>query len=188
MRVEDLRATLDARGGTRDATRGMPLKSRRVIAVDDAGTAVDVWTLDRCLVCELDVGSDTFVRSNGRWYRIERSLVREVNAAVAGLEREMPELLPYADADEGTYNERVAKSDAGIVLVDKRLVAHGGSRSRIEFCDLFAVRAASTVRTAAGRGGRDAATGAATKRQMIHVKRYCGSATLSHLFARGLND
>jgi uncharacterized protein (TIGR04141 family) len=162
MRVEDLRAALDARGRAHGATRGMPFKSRRVIAVDDAGTAVDVWTLDRCLVCELEIGADTFVRSNGCWYRIERSLVREVNAAVGALERRMPTLLPYEDANEGAYNERVAAANRGFVLVDKRLVSHGGGSSRIEFCDLFTA-----------------------KKQMIHVKRYCGSATLSHLFAQG---
>jgi uncharacterized protein (TIGR04141 family) len=46
--------------------------------------------------------------------------------------------------------------------VDKKLLSHGGGASRIEFCDLFT-----------------------SERQMIHVKRYCGSQPLSHLFAQG---
>jgi uncharacterized protein (TIGR04141 family) len=85
-----------------------------------------------------------------------------VNAAVERLTKPMPALPPYEDASEGAYNARVARECRGVVLVDKKMLCHGGGPSRIEFCDLFT----------------DA-------KQMIHVKRYCGSQTLSHLFAQG---
>lgn len=149
--------------GSRATLRASTLRSRRMYAVDDAGTAVDAWPVDRCVSCELEVDGGTFVRSTGRWYRVERGLVSQVNAAVAALVRSMPELPPYDDANEGSYNARVARTRRGMVLVDKKLLVHGGGASRIEFCDLLS-----------------------EQKQMIHVKRYCGSQTLSHLFAQGL--
>jgi uncharacterized protein (TIGR04141 family) len=60
------------------------------------------------------------------------------------------------------YNESVAHDTAGYELLDKKNVSFGGSYDKIEFCDLV-------------RDGHE----------LIHVKFYRSSATLSHLFAQG---
>lgn len=46
--------------------------------------------------------------------------------------------------------------------MDRQLVKHGGGHSAIEFCDLMT-----------------------DDKKLVHVKRYSGSAQLSHLFAQG---
>lgn len=55
------------------------------------------------------------------------------------------------------------KSPNHFLLMDRRLISYGGGRSRIEFCDVL---------TDDGK--------------RIHIKRYSGSATMSHLFNQGL--
>ena len=66
--------------------------------------------------------------------------------------------------DEGSYNERVANVDRDHRLImDKRLVKPSEGQDSIEFCDIYT-----------------------TNKELVHVKRYSGSATLSHLFNQGL--
>jgi uncharacterized protein (TIGR04141 family) len=47
-------------------------------------------------------------------------------------------------------------------LMDRKNILYGGGASKIEFCDLYTRR-----------------------NEIVHVKRYGGSGTLSHLFAQG---
>lgn len=139
----------------------MRLEGRRVYCVDlETGVEVESWPLVRCLHTEIVLGDKTCVLSNGRWYQVAQDFVARVDRKVNPLLQECS-LPGYGDKDEARYNRRIAKSE-GHFLFDRKNVHHGGRRSQIEPCDLL------------------------TKdRRLIHIKRYGGSSTLSHLFAQG---
>ncbi|MBK9589344.1 MAG: TIGR04141 family sporadically distributed protein [Sphingomonadales bacterium] len=64
---------------------------------------------------------------------------------------------------KNAYNQDVAKELAGSFCMDADLITHGGGHSKIEFCDVITAEKA-----------------------FLHVKRYSGSAQLSHLFSQGV--
>lgn len=121
------------------------------------------WPVFNCIYAEIDLKGTTYLLNNGEWYRIDRGFVAEVDAAIEQIPETKITLLPYgASEHEEAYNRRLAKSLSGSCLMDQKNVSHGGGKSKIEFCDVLT----------------DA-------KQLIHVKRYSGSAVLSHLFAQG---
>jgi uncharacterized protein (TIGR04141 family) len=95
-------------------------------------------------------------------YKVARDFVAEVNDAVGALVTGSLTLPKYDDDSEAAYNQRVAAADLRFALMDRRNIAYGGGRSAVEFCDLFT-----------------------RNREFVHVKRYGGSAPLSHLFSQG---
>lgn len=148
------------------ARDGVPTRStfaRDVICIDPDGTAIDKWRGYQCLYAELDRDEQSYVLSGGRWYRVQRDFVEQVNAAFDEIETAENLLPPYSDRNEGDYNRRVAASDDSLALMDKVLVPHGGGRSKIEFCDLFSAT-----------------------HDIIHVKRYGNAGALSHLFSQAM--
>lgn len=126
-------------------------------------TDVDRWRVYHCIHAEIDDGRDRFILDEGQWYRIDPNYAAELSDFRAKLPRTKIDLPDYDDDNEAKYNERAAK-DPQLRLMDKDLVKgiETEARSRIEVCDLLH----------AGGG-------------FIHVKRYSGSSTLSHLFAQG---
>ncbi|MEZ4365019.1 MAG: TIGR04141 family sporadically distributed protein [Kofleriaceae bacterium] len=142
------------------------LKARQVFCVsaEDEGQLYDTWTLYQCLYAELDVARSTYLLSGGRWYRIAKDFVDEVNADIAKLVVQTS--LPGYDSStfprDEDYLRDVASTDTSFALMDQRFIHHGGGGSKFELCDLL---------------GQD--------RRLVHVKRYAGSATLSHLFNQG---
>jgi uncharacterized protein (TIGR04141 family) len=122
------------------------------------------WTVYRCLYCEIDKGTDTFLLYDAKWYRITRDFVQSINDHVKSFV--VPSTLPAFDlgqyATEGAYNEAVAAAQPHLLLLDRHIIFHGGSSGQIEACDLFDL-----------------------DRRLIHVKRHGSSATFSHLFNQG---
>lgn len=144
----------------------------RRLRVDDLRTQVRAlraddsiahhWPVARCLQAEVQLHQKSFLLSAGKWYQIDEGFVESVDRLV----REIPAVnvgLPdYQDQTEGDYNTRAAKESQGrLALLDADTIRHGGGHGQIEFCDLYS---------------RD--------RDLIHLKRYSSSATLSHLFAQ----
>lgn len=140
------------------------LRTVRVTTVQPDGQPKDQWTLHQCVFVEIERHGKTYVLSAGRWYQVNRGLVREVHDAFLAVPRLAPGLSPYADDDEKAYCERIASSDSHWALMDRKLVRYGGARNSVEFCDLFSI----------------------STKTLLHVKRYAGSAPLSHLFAQAL--
>lgn len=65
---------------------------------------------------------------------------------------------------KGDYIKRVAKgAPRQFAVMDQKTIAHGGGQSTIEFCDLYSA-----------------------SKDILHLKRYGQSSTLSHLFSQGL--
>ena len=129
-----------------------------------SGEVIVDWTVLRCIYAELDHGAETYLLNNGRWYRVATDFLTGVNQDVDNIAISALALPDYHDDDEGAYNIRAAREDAeNLALMDKRLIAYGGGRSEIEFCDLYS-----------------------KDHKLVHVKRYGGSSVLSHLFAQGV--
>lgn len=140
------------------------LSQRKVECIDDNGMTLESWSAYRCLYVELERDRDSYLLSGGKWYRLTRSFVEEVNEAYRRIPRYEHNLPPFEDSSETAYNERVARSDSGrYALMDAKPIGHGGPRDKVEFCDLFIER-----------------------KDLLHVKQYGASSRLSHLFAQGL--
>jgi len=137
-------------------------KSIYCVGEDDA--VIYKWSVYKCICCELDHGADSYLLSGGKWFRVTRDFVREINEAWARIPRFDEKLPEFNHGSEGKYNEYVAANNPeSFALMDKKTIQHGGGYNKIEACDLF---------TKSG--------------SFIHVKRYGGSSSLSHLFAQGL--
>lgn len=140
------------------------LKRDRIFARSNRNDSdVDRWRVYQCIHADIDDGSDRFILDEGQWYQIDPEYAADLADFRANLERTAIDLPDYDDKDEGKYNERAAKHSE-IRLMDKDLVKgiETDGRSRIEVCDLLHTAGA-----------------------FIHVKRYSGSSTLSHLFSQG---
>lgn len=140
-------------------------KSRRVYLMShENDLAVRAWPIYRCIYFETDRQGETFLLNNGKWYRVRTDFLQLVNGSFDEVVSDRLRLPDFAHPDEQTYNESVARGDPGnFCLMDRRLVPYPTERDQVEFCDLYS-----------------------RNRLIIHVKRYRGSATLSHLFSQGL--
>jgi uncharacterized protein (TIGR04141 family) len=127
----------------------------------------DHWSVYQCLYAEARDGTDVYLLNAGKWYKVTKSFVDEIEGEIKPLleKDEIPDQLPPCEQrTEGEYNLAVAERDkANIACLDGKNIRYGGGRSQIECCDLFT-----------------------KKHSLIHVKRYSGSSVLSHLFAQGV--
>ncbi len=125
------------------------------------------WNAYNCLYCEEQDNKKkkTYLLSNGKWYEIEADFAKAVNTDFQNLRSAGSSItLPsYGHKNENEYNKAVAKSNGKYCCMDREMINHGGSYSKIEFCDLM---------TKEGK--------------FVHVKHYGGSSVLSHLFFQGL--
>ncbi len=125
-------------------------------------TDLPKWRVYRCICAELDYDGATYVLNEGKWYRVDTEFATVVRHFVESMETTSMPLVACENEMEGDYNERAANIH-GFSLMDKTMVQAAIGRSAIEVCDLY---------------DKD-------NRAFIHVKRYSGSSTLSHLFAQG---
>lgn len=139
------------------------LMTKKIYCVD----ADDAPVLDRpayhFIYAELNHDGETYLLSNGTWYRVDHDFVSQVNKYYENVTKYKKALPIYDDETEAEYNKRVAAQDkAEFVLLDKQNVYLPGRVSPVEPCDLYR-----------------------WPREFIHVKRYGGSSLLSHLFNQG---
>ncbi|KVL10866.1 hypothetical protein WL14_29290 [Burkholderia cepacia] len=138
------------------------LKRHHIYAIDDRFSPLKKWSAYRCLYAEIANGEQTYILRNGDWHEIKQSFIERVDGQLSTLEVDKIEMPLFKHVSEAAYNESVAADSAAYELLDRKTVPFGGAYDKIEFCDLV-------------RDGRD----------LIHVKIYKNSATLSHLFAQG---
>lgn len=163
------------------------LKNKRITAISrENGSPCQHWQAHKCLVGDLTYGGKSYCVLDGAWYEIRSDYLNRINEDFMDTNASDIEFIPYSqDCDEeqlvdgfdgnkitlekeGLYNYKLERALAEefpnhFLLMDRRLIAYGGGRSRIEFCDVLS-----------DDGKR------------IHIKRYSGSATMSHLFNQGL--
>jgi len=139
------------------------LKGRKVFCMGENDQVMKSWSVFNCLYCELDKDGQSYVLNAGKWYALERDFVKQVNASFAKVPKYSGTFAEYDDATEGHYNDRIVKENSSrYFLMDRNLTYRGGS---MEFCDIFS-----------------------KDKELIHIKRYGGSATLSHLFYQGVTS
>lgn len=140
------------------------LKSQLIHANDAQYRARQSWPAYRCLYAELKIGTEQYLLRNGHWYQAEASFVESINDFLERHVRPYPHDLPtYGAGREDEYNLATSQGDTSFTLMDKNNTKLGGRYDKIEFCDLI-------------KNNTD----------LIHVKYYRSSSTLSHLFAQGL--
>jgi uncharacterized protein (TIGR04141 family) len=164
LRLEDFFARVDPATITLESLRQWRV---REYTVDDDAPSRRFRIYD-AIIYEATRDDKLYVLSLGEWFEIAQDHVTDVNNEI----RRIPnhDALALEDAHvgepEGEYNERIANNSNGhFALLDARPVMYGGGRSSIEVCDLLS-----------------------DNRIFIHVKAKTKSATLSHLFAQGLNS
>jgi uncharacterized protein (TIGR04141 family) len=151
-----------------DSLEGQPatvdlLRESRVHLISAAtDDAVDHWTAYKCICAEVAHNNNVFVLNNGKWYEILGSFAAEVNQSFDSLPECALAMPNYTHASEGAYNIAASGLIPNAYCMDLKLVHYGGGGSSIEFCDIVTA-----------------------DKKLIHVKRYAGSSTLSHLFAQG---
>jgi uncharacterized protein (TIGR04141 family) len=124
------------------------------------------WSFFNCLTADLDFEGEKYLLNAGKWYRVSREFVQEIDEELASLlAPTSTSTMPiWGDEHEDAYNARASRDSNGrLALMDQVMIQHAGMPSPIEFCDLFSA-----------------------DRKLIHVKRYGQSSVLSHLFMQGL--
>lgn len=139
------------------------LKNRSVLCMDLNDQIMRRWSVFKCLYCELDYKAHSYVLNAGKWYKLDKDFVKDVDSSYAKIPRYSGSLADYDDVTEGEYNKRLVANTSGkYYLMDRNLTYLGGP---MEFCDVFS-----------------------KSKELIHIKRYGGSATLSHLFYQGMTS
>jgi len=119
------------------------------------------WRVYSCLNAEIVIGRSAYLLDAGKWYEINKDFVSKVDAIYKTIPWIDLGLPPYTHTTENEYNRAIAPTISGHCL-DAKNINHGGGYSKIEFCDVIS-----------------------DKNELLYVKKYSGSATLSHLFAQG---
>jgi uncharacterized protein (TIGR04141 family) len=137
---------------------------KKVFASDTNGDDAIIWPVYKCLYCEIEDSTSTFLLSGGTWYSVKRNLVQQVNDTFARIPRRQEPFPTYAHDSEQAYNAAVAAGQPEqFSCHDRQNIRIPGAGSAIEICDLYS------------RQG-----------EFIHVKRYAASSVLSHHFAQAV--
>lgn len=146
------------------------LKRHKVSAYQDGEEdPAKTWPVYKCLVFESSQGGRRFVLTAGEWFEIDRDFASEVSRMVRRVPKAdvpLPNVQRVANdtlESEPEYNQRVAREEPTMALLDRKNARCRGTTTGIEVCDLL---------SQAG--------------DLIHVKhKKGGSSSLSHLFAQG---
>ena len=138
------------------------LKSVRISCYSADDQNIKSWALYRCLYADIPRDDCQYMLNDGKWYKVASDFVQETNDFYQNTLLSNIDLPDYRNnIHEDQYNREVCNNNNEFCLMDKQLIRYGGST--IEFCDIYTAN-----------------------RQFIHVKKYSGSAVLSHLFFQGL--
>ena len=119
------------------------------------------WSVFQCLNAEVLHHKELYFLDKGKWYKIETSFVKQVEREIKAV-KHYPQTLPdFNHHDENAYNIHLAQN-LNALCMDAKMLQYGGGASKIEVCDVLSSQAV-----------------------FFHIKKYGGSANLSHLFAQG---
>jgi uncharacterized protein (TIGR04141 family) len=138
----------------------------RIFAKSDDGDTLYEWSVYHCLYAEIEHDGKQYLLNSSTWYQVDTAFRDRIENSF----RRTPKatcVLPDANQDEieREYNRRVTNENPAYALMDRNLVRYPDRRNPIEFCDLYS-----------------------SHKEIIHVKHYGGSSTLSHLFAQGVTS
>lgn len=140
------------------------LRERTVYCADsDFKKVFKSWQVFKCMYAEIDNDDGKYLLNDGKWFKVATDFVAKTNADFADIAKSKLKLPEYKGGGEGAYNASVAAEyPKRYALLDAKIVVHGGSRGKIEICDLLSI-----------------------DRELIHVKMYGKSAVFSHLISQG---
>ncbi len=139
------------------------LKNETIHCRDSAYSSFKQWSAYRSIYAEITWNSCTYMLRNGVWYKVADTFVDSINDALSRVPKYSSTLPEFDHNDELQYNKFVASTISDIEFLDRDNVIFGGRYSKIEVCDLMKANT-----------------------DLIHVKKYTSSQTLSHLFYQGL--
>lgn len=138
------------------------LKNGHIKAYDSSDQLLGHWSIYNSLFVDCQYGGKQFFLHEGSWYQIENNFVKRIEDFYQSVPIFSENLHDYDVPLEDTYNKKLVSSDPNkYYLMDKKLTSVGGST--IEVCDVLT-----------------------KNHHLLHVKKYTGSAVLSHLFNQGL--
>ena len=144
------------------------LRSKKISVISNrTDKEIENWTAYKCLYGEIELDGSQYCINSGEWYKVESNYVDRINndySATSVSDIPFPHFQSDIETKESDYNKRLVDSNTtDFILMDSKDIIHGGASSKFELCDVLS------------RNGT-----------FIHVKKYSGSATLSHLFNQGL--
>lgn len=141
------------------------LKTKRIIAISSVDDGVrHNWGANRCLYGELILDDRAYCINSGKWYRIDNDFVEQVNYEYGLTPISLINFDEFTTAhiSENSYSTSFRDNHIDdYILMDAENITYGGGRSKIELCDLLS-----------------------SEKDLIHIKPYSGSSTLSHLFGQ----
>jgi uncharacterized protein (TIGR04141 family) len=139
------------------------LKKHHVTMWNADNTAIEKkWPVFTCLTAEIEMNGKTYILTESKWFEVDQDYMTSIDNAFTNVPSSALSYIPYTHRTELEYNTAFAPTIAGGCL-DQKTIVHGAGKSKIEFCDVMT-----------------------DQKQFIHVKKYTGSATLSHLFKQGM--
>ncbi|MCB4764087.1 MAG: TIGR04141 family sporadically distributed protein [Sulfurovum sp.] len=140
-------------------------KKHKVEFLDEDELEINSWYIYDCMVYETEYEDEQYILSDGKWYKIAKSLSDEVNEFFDSLLDPLSLPNAYIDENEQGYNKRLKddlKKD-DYICFDTKLIKLPEWTSGIEPCDFFS-----------------------PQKQFIHIKNDASSSKLSHLFNQGV--
>ncbi len=139
------------------------LKKKKVQQINTDDQTIKEWSIYKCLYSEIDFNNEKYLLVSGKYFRVDRDYKKKVEADFS---LDTTFALPdwQQSKHENMYNTEVAANDTTFQCLDgganqNNLIGKG----KIEFADLVK-----------------------SDKHLVHVKKYGGSAVLSHLFSQGL--
>lgn len=141
------------------------LKSKRITAISSIDDTISYnWGANRCLYGELFLDDKAYCINSGKWYRMNNDFVEQVNRDYNNTSISTIEFDDFTNEhnSENSYSTSFKDNHHNeYILMDAENINYGGGHSKIELCDILS---------------RD--------KDLIHIKPYSGSSTLSHLFSQ----
>ena len=143
------------------------LKKHRLVLTDENGAPRESYPLLKCLIYDtsLGVAEEAYHLNEGDWYKVDESYVARLRTFLDSRYNDL-DLPDFSHANEGAYNEGVAKNNPAYLCFDKTNIAPP-RQTMVEPCDLYSVKEGNSV--------------------FHHIKISTLSAELSHLFNQGAN-
>ena len=141
------------------------LKSKYVTIVDTNGEKHGPgWNTYRCIFGEIEYNGHDYCINNGKWYCIDNNFKEKIINDYNSTEISQINFDIYQHKTENLYSTEFCKNhNEQFICLDKKNVMYGGGHSQVEICDILS-----------------------KSNELIHIKPYSSSSTLSHLFNQGL--
>jgi len=138
------------------------LKRKKIYLVNVNDEYIKYWSAYNTLYGEIDIDDKHYCINAGKWYEIEKDYTIKIDKAYNDIEISDISFIDYDHEDEKDYNKSFSETSENFILTDSVNIPFGGGYSRFELCDVLDIG-----------------------NKLIHIKKYAGSAALSHLFNQG---